>query len=178
MEQRIYLAIALLAILGGPRIAGAQCSPVPVIVTNDPLIVSDPTVEASVTTGSKTVFNASLQAFSAISPSTFQQEFPGWSPLPVNSRDVAKQNTMDSLSTYLAASTDAQAQVNYVAGLQPEPAVLAQLQALTHAVQALVNVNADLVHEMAVNNAEMLNERARPAATQAVTWAEWVKGVI
>jgi hypothetical protein len=121
----------------------------------------------SVSTPGTATFTASQLTYSVINPSNFQQEFPGWVALPVKSLPIAQANTMRTLSTYLAAATDAQGQAGVVAALPQVPAVLATLQNIQVALQTMAQMQADQIQIEAVSQAEQLNEKARMMATEA-----------
>jgi len=129
------------------------------------MCVSDPPVEFNTAITAKSLTTPSLSVgtpFGPITPQSFASDFPGWKKLPVNSRDIAVSNSMRTLSTYLAAYSDAEKQI---AAIHGQPSALATLQIIAQLL-------ADQIEIQAVANAEQLNERTRAMATDASGYAQ------
>jgi hypothetical protein len=205
MTKRIL--IAFLAALAQAGAAHAQLAPLPPLPF--PLLgpgcncVSDPPTEAatartaaSVTTGggagnwtSNSGYIESLDStlLSGINSANFAREFPGWTPLPPTSSDLAKQITSTTMTTYASAVANAQSQMQELEG--ESFGGIEQLSASAQAVLFELQVNADiglgilnelkltrqlladLVVVEATKAGEELNERAQAMATHQASMA-------
>jgi hypothetical protein len=188
-------AAALGASLLFPTYAHAQAVGAAPVITVPGSVTQDLIVEHSVTTPSignnyqpNTQTIASLDAglFTAVNPQNFTGTngvFPGWLKLPQDSTDYASQLTATMLATYQGAFNDVQQQAaeleaeNFApmaAHAAGETALLAESQDTTAALWQIVNelrllrqqINTLTTVEI-VDHADILNEKARMAATAA-----------